>query len=96
MQVEPEEADYFAAAVLACTVLVLQVVVLVLGALSLKSANSTLQHIQQNGEGVNWRGSLNRWKQAMSSGSRTSDSYRSTSQHLPGRAAARAHTRSTT
>ena len=51
VQVETEEADYTAAAVLACTLLVLQVVVLVLGALSLESANSTLQHIQQNGEG---------------------------------------------
>lgn len=61
MQVEEEEADYTAAALLACTVLVLQVVILVLGALSLKSVNSTLQQIQQNGEGVNCRGSLFWW-----------------------------------
>ena len=71
VQVETEEADYTAAAVLACTVLVLQVVILVLGALSLKSVNSTLQHIQQNGEGVSWHGSLFHgslfgWNQAVS------------------------------
>ena len=55
VQVEREEADYTAAAVLVCMVLVLQVVILVLGALSLESASSTLQHIQQNGEGVSWQ-----------------------------------------